>query len=364
MIVSEHRDPHGTRLRNWDRNANGFKDTHLAGAAVTMDAIDWGILKTRFVSNIQNQVAYAVSQAHYPGPAGGMKENPNDPANVTIDGQKVKFEDFRRGLRDGSLSINFIALPGSSFSADGITITRTQGYDYNEGGDFPERIWGELTNINDVGYIPANLTSGAAQQQTPAKAPCDVKIPADSNDLAVFQTLMGESAPVGDIEYLQDQGGGKNAYSDFGKPGGRPLGVYDISFAMSLMVYVIQNRLRDWGQSRGWNSWHDVVNATYTETSAVNGRKVQTRHYEFVGYPYGKRDFPDSNSTGKLGRQGDEPCERARAAILAIDSAKRFPPSPNNKMHFWRAVKQQDRNGRWFIRARQGATRTGNTDFF
>jgi hypothetical protein len=51
---------------------------------------------------------------------------------VTIDGQKVKFEDFRRGLRDGSLSINFIALPGSSFSADGITITRTQGYDYNQ----------------------------------------------------------------------------------------------------------------------------------------------------------------------------------------------------------------------------------------
>jgi hypothetical protein len=78
----------------------------------------------------------------------------------------------------------------------------------------------------------------------------------------------------------------------------------------------------------------------------------------------GKRDFPDSNSTEKLGGQGDEPCEMARAAILAIDSAKRFPPSPNNKMHFWRAVKQQDKNGRWFIRARQGATRTANTDFF
>jgi hypothetical protein len=149
MIVSEHRDPHGTRLRNWDRNANGFKDTHVGGAAVTMDAIDWGSLKTRFVTGIQNQVAYAVSQAHYPGPAGGMKENPNDPANVTIDGQKVKFEDFRRGLRDGSLSINFIALPGSSFSADGITITRSQWADWDKREN--TRVWQDTINIVDVG---------------------------------------------------------------------------------------------------------------------------------------------------------------------------------------------------------------------
>jgi hypothetical protein len=91
MIVSEHRDPHGTRLRNWDRNANTFKDTHLAGAAVTMDAIDWVTLKNQYVNQIAGQVVYAVSQAHYPDPAGGMKEPPNDPANVTIDGQSVVF---------------------------------------------------------------------------------------------------------------------------------------------------------------------------------------------------------------------------------------------------------------------------------
>jgi hypothetical protein len=29
------------------------------------------------------------------GNAGLMKENPDDPANMTIDGQKVEFEDFR-----------------------------------------------------------------------------------------------------------------------------------------------------------------------------------------------------------------------------------------------------------------------------
>jgi hypothetical protein len=57
-------------------------------------------------------------------------------------------------------------------AADGITITRIQGYDYDQ--EENTRIWGELTNINDVGYFPANLTSGAAQQQPPAKTPCEV----------------------------------------------------------------------------------------------------------------------------------------------------------------------------------------------
>jgi hypothetical protein len=37
-----------------------------------------------------------------------MKENPNDPANVTIDGQKVKYEDFIRGSVSGSYSITGI----------------------------------------------------------------------------------------------------------------------------------------------------------------------------------------------------------------------------------------------------------------
>jgi hypothetical protein len=32
------------------------------------------------------------------GNAGLMKENPNDPANVAIDGQKVEFEDFRSAV--------------------------------------------------------------------------------------------------------------------------------------------------------------------------------------------------------------------------------------------------------------------------
>jgi hypothetical protein len=165
MIVSEHRDPHGTRLRNWDRNANTFKETHLAGAAVTMDAIDWGSLKTRFVSNIQNQVAYAVSQAHYPGPAGGMKENPNDPANVTIDGQKVKFEDFVRGLRGGSLDIKSIALLSGSFSGGGITITRGQRvvkekkeYDESE-NEITTRYWKDTIGIVDMADLSIQRTT-------------------------------------------------------------------------------------------------------------------------------------------------------------------------------------------------------------
>jgi hypothetical protein len=55
---------------------------------------------------------YAVSQVHYPRPAGGMKENPNDPANVTIDGQKVKFEDFRSAVEFPHFAKFPEALPG------------------------------------------------------------------------------------------------------------------------------------------------------------------------------------------------------------------------------------------------------------
>jgi hypothetical protein len=85
---------------------------------------------------------------------------------VTIDGQKVKFEDFRRGLRDGSLNLNFIALPGSSFSADGITVTRSQWADWDKREN--TRVWQDTTNIVDAGSTGFGFTSGAgtAQQQT------------------------------------------------------------------------------------------------------------------------------------------------------------------------------------------------------
>lgn len=105
------------------------------------------------------------------------------------------------------------------------------------------------------------------------------------------------------------------------------------------MVSVIANRARVGGF--GGSTWKDV--------GSSGG---------FGGYKAG-RDMLDE---GQFGVNGSPLCERLRRAVQAANFVAQNGPTDPNALN-WRGV-VQGRGRHRFVRAQDGATRFGDTDFF
>ncbi len=95
-----------------------------------------------------------------------------------------------------------------------------------------------------------------------------VTVPTDENDRAMLATLLGEASTPGEGIWGPDEYG-RNAFNHQS----RTLSDDDVFGEMLYMVFVVNNRLIDWGESRGYSSWKDVITKTSDFKGYKDGRK-------------------------------------------------------------------------------------------
>lgn len=352
-VVFEGSDPHGTRASVWDKNTNTYKTLTLAAPGTYIEDINWQGMRDRYVSNIDNQISYGQYSASQYLSSYFSNINPRNPGmGCSLDGQTVQCGKLFEGIRQGSLGRLDLFSPLGVFNGPGFTIGRTTDPDADN------------LNMGSLIYV-GNITE---QPQQPI--PCGVLIPTNRDERAAWQTLMAESEMVqesltpADIQRLNldvvgqygaDQSG-KDAYK---KPNSGKVTFATAFTGMYFMLEVIQNRLNKESRFQG-KSLIDVVSATYTVTDPKT--KKSTKKHEFEGYPWGQ-----NLTQASLGNNGSEPCERARAAVTAIDVFNRSGRKTISNFMNWRGVKQGDWirpiNGTKF-NPTPGAVRIANTDFY
>ena len=125
-VVGEFSDPHGTRSRQWERQTNTYRDTHIAPIGVPMEAINWQVLKDRFVNGIAAQISYGQAQAVYYPYMRDIVEDPTLPGRgCMLDGQKVSCAKVAQYARQGAIGRINVSAPTGVIHGDGWTIGRT-----------------------------------------------------------------------------------------------------------------------------------------------------------------------------------------------------------------------------------------------
>ena len=168
-----------------------------------------------------------------------------------------------------------------------------------------------------------------------------IAIPTDENDRAMLAVLMGEASTPGEGSWAPDEYGRKA----FRNPS-RELTDDDVSGEMIYMVFVVNNRLIDWGEREHYKSWKDVI---------------ESDPKQFLGYGSGK------DIVNNLASAGEVQANRARLALAAIKSFHEQPIPRDTilNFHFWKGIKQKGKEAPHipFITKKGNATRIANTDF-
>jgi RHS repeat-associated protein len=165
-------------------------------------------------------------------------------------------------------------------------------------------------------------------------------LPTDPSDYAMLAVILGEASTPGEDSWGPDEYG-RRAY----KNPSRKLSDDDVFGEMIYMVFVVSNRLIDWGQRQNYKSWKDVIEKTT----------------DFVGYGDGKK---------QLNSLASADAKQQNRARLALDAIKSFhdQPIPRDTIqnfHYWKGIRQKGEKAPHipFITMRGNATRFANTDF-
>ncbi len=162
-VVGEFSDPLGTRSRQWERQTNSYRDTHISPVGVPMEAINWQVLKDRFVNGIAAQISYGQSQAVYYPYMRDIVEDPTNPGRgCSLDGQKISCAKVAQYARQGAIGSIGVSAPTGVIHGDGWAIGRTTDPDADNLNQ------GYLMSVEKLGIDVGD----SGEQSTTTKPPC------------------------------------------------------------------------------------------------------------------------------------------------------------------------------------------------
>lgn len=280
-VVGEFSDPHGTRSRQWERQTNTYRDTHIAPIGVPMEAINWQVLKDRFVNGIAAQISYGQAQAVYYPYMRDIVEDPTTPGRgCMLNGQKVSCAKVIKEVNNGRADVD------THQRYSGVVTETRHGRDEHSyiTQQIPEGLDGLIVGIDDSG----------GEQTT--KTPCDAVLPSDQTQLALVQLLAHELTPADRV--------GKNEYRNGDSKGNRT-GEKMTSERLRYEALAMASAVRNYAATEDRSVYDVLHDSRYVQDGS--GKSASE-----ILEDGSKRVSEAMNS-----EKGSNPCERLQRAINA-----------------------------------------------